>query len=71
MVLLFHDNAAAGFMLAAGIAAGYAVGAVRDSRMLERWEAQNGRLFTQSRIGIKRKGSLYVEDPAAAPLDAS
>jgi hypothetical protein len=67
--LLF--GAATGIKVAAGAAAGLAVGAVRDSRIIRRWEAENGRLYTERRSGAKRKGRLYVEDPATAPLDAS
>ena len=71
MVLLFHDDAARTLWLVAGVLAGYAVRAVRDSRMLARWEASNGRVFVARKPGAGRKQSLYVEDPAAAPFDAS
>jgi positive regulator of sigma E activity len=69
-VLLFRENAAAILAIMAGVAAGFTVRAARDSRMLERWEADNGRLFAERRWGVKRKSHLYVEDPAVAPLDA-
>jgi hypothetical protein len=69
--LLLRAGAATGIEVGAGVAAGLAIGAARDSRMIRRWEAENGRLFTERQSGVKRKGRLYVEDPAAAPLDAS
>jgi hypothetical protein len=67
--LLF--GAATGLEVGAGAAAGIAVGTARDSRMIKQWEAENGRLYTERRSDVKRKACLYVEDPAAAPLDAS
>jgi hypothetical protein len=67
--LLF--GASTGLTVGAGAAAGIAIGTARDSRMIRRWEAENGRLYTERRSGAKRKGRLYVEDPAAAPLDAA
>jgi hypothetical protein len=70
-VRLFHEHAAATLAIMGGVAAGFAVGAARDSRMLERWEADNGRLFTERRSGVRRESRLYVDGPAAAPLDAS
>jgi hypothetical protein len=70
MALLFHDDTARTLWLVAGVVAGYAVAAVRDSRMLARWEASNGRVFVARKRGAGRKQSLYIEDPAAAPFDA-
>jgi hypothetical protein len=69
--LLFRDGAATVIAAGAGVAAGVAVGAAKDSRIIRRWEAENGRLYTERRSGREAKGCLYVEDPAAAPLDAS
>jgi hypothetical protein len=70
LALLFGDGAAA-IQLGAGAAAGLAVGAAMDSRMIRRWEAENGRLYAERGSDAPRKGLLYVEDPAVAPLDAS
>jgi hypothetical protein len=67
-VVLFHYDTAAVLWLMGGVAAGSAVRSVRDSRMLARWEECNGRVFIERRRGTP---SWYVEDPAAAPLDAS
>lgn len=71
MTLLFRDGGATEVATFAGASTGLAVWAVRNSRIISRWEADNGRLYTEGRSGIRRKGLLYVEDPAAAPLDAS
>jgi hypothetical protein len=64
-------GAATGLGLGAGAAAGIAIGTTRDSRMIRRWEAKNGCLYTERRSDIKRKARLYVEDPAATQLDTS
>jgi hypothetical protein len=69
--LLFRDGAATVIAAGAGVAAGLAIGAARDSRIIRRWEAENGRLYTGRQSDVERKRRLYVEDPAAAPLDAS
>ena len=69
--LLFRVSATAGVEVGAGVAAGLAIGAARDSRIIRRWEAENGRLYRERRSDVKRMGCLYVEDPAWAPLDAS
>jgi hypothetical protein len=68
--LLFRDGTS-GIAVGAGVAAGLAIGAARDSRIIKRWEAENGRLYTERGSGVKQKDGLYIEDPAAAPLDAS
>jgi hypothetical protein len=70
LALLFHEGAATEVAVVAGALAGTAVGAVNDSRTIRRWEAGHGRIYTEGRSGIRRKG-LYVEDPAWVPLDAS
>ena len=71
LVLLFRDGAATAVAVVAGASAGIAVGAVIDSRTIRRWEAGHGRVYMEGTSGIRRKGHLYAEDPAAAPLDAS
>jgi hypothetical protein len=71
LALIFGDSAAAAIELGAGAAAGLAVGAAMDSRIIRRWEAENGRLYVERGSDAPRKGLLYVEDPATAPLDAS
>jgi hypothetical protein len=71
VALLFHDGFTTGLGLLAGMPVGAALGSLRDSRVIKRWEAGNGRLFVEGRRGFKQKRSLYVEDPAAAALDAS
>lgn len=71
VLLLLHRDAATAGAIVAGASAGIAAGAVFDSRTIRRWEAGHGRIYTEGRSGIRRKGRLYVEDPAAAPLDAS
>jgi hypothetical protein len=70
LVLLAGDGAAREAAVLAGASAGIAVGALIDGRTIRRWEAGHGRIYTEGRSGIRRRG-LYVEDPAAAPLDAS
>jgi hypothetical protein len=69
--LLFHDSFTAGLGLLAGVPIGAALESLRDSRIIKRWEAGNGRLFTEGRRGFNRKRGLYAEDPAAAAIDAS
>ena len=71
MTLLFRDGGATEVATFAGASTGLAIWAARNSRIISRWEADNGRLYTEGRSFIRREGLLYVEDPAAAPLDAS
>ena len=68
-VLLFHVDPAAILWSFAGLATGSALRALKNNRMVARWEAFNGRVFVERRRGV-RKPRLYVEDPAVAPLDA-
>jgi hypothetical protein len=67
----FRPRSLADIALLAGAATGLAVGSMRDSRMLARWEARNGRLFVEGKSCVIRRRRLYVEDPAVAPLDAT
>jgi hypothetical protein len=68
--VLFHDSAAATLAGLAGAPTGLSLGSLKDGSTLKRWEAANGRLFIEGRRGFGRKPKLYVEDPAAASLDA-
>jgi hypothetical protein len=69
--LVSHDSVATTLALLAGAPLGLAVGNARDSRVLARWEQENGRLFVENRRIAYRKRGLYVEDPADAPVGAS
>ena len=69
--LSFHDSAPAVTAILVGVVTGLGVRDEKDSRTIRRWEAENGRLYTQGKSGISQKERLYVQDLAGAPLDAS